>query len=193
MRILLILEVYLPKVDGVVMRTVRLLERLRQLGDEVLVVCPAVPGREISPVTLVEYPSFPFRAYPEYWIGVPDDSLPTVVTQFAPDVIHYLNPFAFGFRCFDTLQQAGCDAPRLFSFHTLYGEFVKRYPLLSPLSRGLWSLTRSYHNCADVNLTVSEAMQHELRMRGFERVEHWPPAVDSCLFRPDRRTAAMRA
>jgi glycosyltransferase involved in cell wall biosynthesis len=57
----------------------------------------------------------------------------------------------------------------------------------------LWWLTRQYHNRADLNLTVSTAMQEDLIRRGFHRVELWPPAVDSDLFRPDRGHAAMRA
>src|SRR5262249_34567815 len=33
----------------------------------------------------------------------------------------------------------------------------------------------------------------ELTRRGFERVELWPPAVDSDLYHPERRSAAMRS
>ncbi len=108
-------------------------------------------------------------------------------------MIHYVNPFAFGFRCHDVLRQANMRTPSVFSFHTLYGEFVKQYKLLKPLSALLWWLMREYHNAADVNLTVSSIMQSELVQRGFERVELWPPAVDSELFHPDRRSVAMRA
>src|SRR5262249_54880710 len=102
------------------------------------------------------------------------------------------NPFAFGFRCHDLLRKARLHIPSVFSFHTLYGEFVKQYRILRPLSALLWWMMREYHNCADVNLTVSSIMQKELTKRGFERVELWPPAVDSDLFHPDRRSAAMR-
>ena len=52
---------------------------------------------------------------------------------------------------------------------------------------------REYHNRADVNLTVSHIMQADLIRRGFERVELWPPAVDSELFHPQRQSQAMRA
>jgi glycosyltransferase involved in cell wall biosynthesis len=52
---------------------------------------------------------------------------------------------------------------------------------------------REYHNRADVNLTVSGIMQAELTRRGFERVELWPPAVDSDLFHPCRQSPAMRS
>jgi glycosyltransferase involved in cell wall biosynthesis len=192
MRIVIIAEVYLPKVDGVVVRTMNLIRHLVEAGDEILVICPAVERRGESPVRYVEFRSFPFPAYPEYLVGVPDKRLPATVLDFAPDVIHFINPFAFGFRSFDLLHKSGVNVPTVFSFHTLYGEFVKRYPFLKPLSRTLWWLMRDYHNCADANLTVSTAMREELIARGFERVQFWPPAVDSTLFHPGRASEEMR-
>ncbi|HEV3343991.1 MAG TPA: glycosyltransferase family 1 protein [Pirellulales bacterium] len=192
MRIVIIAEVYLPKVDGVVIRTMNLIRHLVEAGDEILVICPQVDDRGESPVRYVEFRSFPFPAYPEYLVGVPDQRLPAAVRDFGPDLIHFINPFAFGFRSFDLLHKAGVNLPTVFSFHTLYGEFVKRYPLLKPLSRTLWWLMRDYHNCADANLTVSTVMRDELTVRGFQRVQFWPPAVDSRLFHPGRADAQMR-
>jgi glycosyltransferase involved in cell wall biosynthesis len=43
-----------------------------------------------------------------------------------------------------------------------------------------------------MNLTVSSAMRDDLIRRGFERVELWPPAVDSDLYHPNKRSDAMR-
>ncbi|MEZ6069196.1 MAG: glycosyltransferase family 1 protein [Pirellulales bacterium] len=192
MRVVIVAEVFIPKIDGVVVRTMNLIEHLLAGGDELLVVCPHAEGRDNCPVSTLEFRSFPFPAYPEYRIGIPDKRLPEVIRRFDPDVLHYINPFAFGFRCYDLLQQNGVTTPSVFSFHTLYGEFVKRYPLMKPLSRMLWWLMRDYHNCADRNLTVSTIMQETLIERGFERVEFWPPAVDSTLFTPQRSSAVMR-
>jgi glycosyltransferase involved in cell wall biosynthesis len=193
MRIAIIAEVYLPKVDGVVNRTMNLIQQLVQAEDNVLVVCPQAEGSKASPVPIVECPSFPFLLYPEYRIALPDKRLVKQLDHFGPDVLHYVNPFAFGFRCFDLLHRAGLRIPSVFSFHTLYGEFVKQYQLLKPLSHLLWWLMREYHNRADINLTVSRIMQEELQQRGFQRVEYWPPAVDARLFHPSQKSAEMRA
>jgi glycosyltransferase involved in cell wall biosynthesis len=193
MRIAIVTEVFLPKIDGVVNRTLNLIRHLSQQGDDLLVVCPRAQGCTACPVPVVDVPSFSFLLYPEYRIGLPDRKLADAVRQFAPDVIHFVNPFAFGFRCHDALLKAGLRTPSVFSFHTLYGEFVKQYKALKPLSALLWWLMREYHNRADINLTVSGIMQQELVERGFQRVELWPPAVDSELFHPDRKSAAVRA
>ena len=193
MRIAIVAEVFLPKIDGVVNRTLNLIRELLRSGDDVLVICPKMHGRVDCPVPLVEVPSFSFPLYPEYYIGLAGRDLAGAVKRYAPDVVHYLNPFAFGFRCHDVLRAAHIKVPTVFSFHTLYGEFVKQYKGLQPLSKLLWWLTREYHNRATVNLTVSRAMQEELVRRKFERVELWPPAVDCQLFHPLRATKAMRA
>jgi glycosyltransferase involved in cell wall biosynthesis len=193
MRIILVAEVFLPKIDGVVNRTVNLIHQLVAFGDEVLVICPEAKGCVGCPVPVIEVPSFSFPLYPEYRVALPGKEVIAAVQGFTPDVVHYINPFAFGFRCHDLLERAGVRPPTVFSFHTLYGEFVKRYRLLKPLSALLWWLMREYHNRADVNITVSNIMQEQLSGRGFERVHCWPPAVDVSLFNPLRESAAMQA
>jgi glycosyltransferase involved in cell wall biosynthesis len=192
MRIAIISEVFLPKIDGVVNRTLNLIRQLQRHGDDLLIVCPRAPGCDQCPVPVVDVPSFSFPLYPEYRIGLPGRRLVDSLQRFEPDVLHYVNPFAFGFRCNDVLRRSGLSVPSVFSFHTLYGEFVKGYKALKPLSALVWWLMREYHNRADVNLTVSGIMQAELQGRGFERVQLWPPAVDSDLFHPRRKSAAMR-
>jgi glycosyltransferase involved in cell wall biosynthesis len=192
MRIAIIAEVFLPKVDGVVNRTLYLLRQLLQHRDEVLVVCPRAEGCTGAPVPVVEVPSFACPLYPEYRIAQPEERMVKALQEFRPDVLHFVNPFAFGFRCYDLLQRNHFRVPCVFSFHTLYGEFVKQYPLLRPLSTLLWWLMREYHNRADINLTVSRVAQQELTQRGFQRVHFWPPAVEGRLFHPGRKNLAMR-
>lgn len=193
MRIAIIAEVYLPKIDGVVIRTLNLIRQLRSLGHQVLVFCPQVEGERNSPVPVVEFASYAFPMYPEYQVGRPDQTLTAELVKFEPDVVHFINPFAFGFRCYDQLAAAGLALPTVFSFHTYYAEFVKRYGVLRPMSGLLWWLTKLYHNQASLNLTVSDITRGDLTARGFERVRLWQPAVDSDLFHPDQACTRMRA
>jgi glycosyltransferase involved in cell wall biosynthesis len=191
-KVAIISEVYLPKIDGVVGRTVNLIQQLQKAGDEVLVICPEVKLPRNSPVPVIEFRGFPCSSYPEYIIGMPDRTLIDGLAEFQPDVIHFLNPFAFGFQCYDLISREPVNIPIVFSFHTLYGEFVKKYRGLSSVSKLIWWLSKSYHNRAAVNLTVSVPIEQELRQRGFERVTLWPPAVDATMYSPNRRSDAMR-
>jgi glycosyltransferase involved in cell wall biosynthesis len=192
MRVAIVTEVFLPKIDGVVHRLLNLIGELVRAGDEVLVVCPDGEGCRECSVRVEAVRSFPLCLYPEYRIGLPDGDVIGVLRSFAPDIVHYVNPFAFGFRCYDVLERAALGVPSVFSFHTLYAEFVKQYKLLRPLSHLLWWLTSEYHNCADVNVTVSGPMQEELARRGVPGVKLWPPAVDGRLFHPTAGSAEMR-
>lgn len=193
MRIALICEVYLPKVDGVVGRTLNLIRQLQAAGDDILVCCPAVPEPRESPVPLAECRSFPCISYPDYHIGVPGPDLVRRLREFSPDVVHFINPLAFGFAVCLQLRRVSFQKPLVFSFHTQYGEFVRTYPGLSWLSGTLWHLMRAFHNTADVNLTVSQTMLEDLQGRGFERLQLWPPAVDSQKFSPALRDPGMRS
>ena len=114
MRIAIITEVFLPKIDGVVHRLLNLIGELVRAGDEVLVVCPEGEGCQECQVRVVPVRSFPFRLYPEYRIGLPDRDVMRVLRDFAPEVVHYVNPFAFGFRCYDVLERADLGVPSVF-------------------------------------------------------------------------------
>jgi len=192
MRVAIIAEVFLPKIDGVVHRTLNLIEQLQAAGDELLIVCPYDEGERECNVQIVDFKSFPFPTYPEYKIGIPDARLENAIREFQPDVLHYINPLAFGFRCYERIRKAGLRYPSMFSFHTLYGEFVKGYAALRPLSPIIWWTMREFHNRADMNMTVSGLMRDELTKRGFERVELWPPAVNVELFHPGQKSDEMR-
>jgi glycosyltransferase involved in cell wall biosynthesis len=192
MRVAIIAEVFLPKIDGVVHRTLNLIEQLQAAGDDLIIAFPYAEGERDCDLPLVDFKSFPFITYPEYKIGIPDHRLEDAIREFQPDVIHYMNPLAFGFRCYNRLRKAGLNYPSMFSFHTLYGEFVKGYAALRPLSPIIWWTMREFHNRADMNMTVSGLMRDELIERNFERVELWPPAVNVEQFHPRQKSDEMR-
>src|SRR5271163_3507347 len=98
MRVAIIAEVFLPKIDGVVNRTLNLIRQLTKSRDDIMVVCPQAKGCTDCTVQVVDIPSFSFPLYPEYRIGLPDRRLALAINSFQPDVLHYINPFAFGFR-----------------------------------------------------------------------------------------------
>ena len=59
MRIAIVAEVFLPKIDGVVGRTLNLIRHLVAAGDEVLIVCPEAEGCTQCAVPVLPVPSFP--------------------------------------------------------------------------------------------------------------------------------------
>src|SRR5690606_24740071 len=75
LRVALITETFLPKVDGVVTRLVATLHALERLGHEVLVLAPpGAPGSSAG-ARVVAASGLPFPWYPEHTIALPSARL----------------------------------------------------------------------------------------------------------------------
>lgn len=190
MRIAMFTETFLPKIDGVVTRIVRTLEQLHELGHEVLVFAPGSPPDEAAGHRVVRVPSVPFRPwYPELFLGLPRPRIGREIDRFHPDVVHVVNPVILGLWGTMVARQRGL--PLLASYHTDITQYAKhlKLPFLSPISD---RFLRDVHNQAHVNLCTSSQMVNSARGLGIDRVRLWPKAVDTELYRPSRRSEAMR-
>jgi glycosyltransferase involved in cell wall biosynthesis len=191
MRIAMYTENFLPKIDGVVTRITRTLEQLRALGHEALVFAPHDPPPSYMGHRVVRVPAVPFRPWqPELFLGLPRPRLGRELDAFAPDVVHVVNPVILGLWGTIVARQRGL--PLLASYHTDITQYAVHLGIgfLSPISR---VFLRDVHNQAHVNLCTSQPMVNSARGLGIRRVRLWPKAVDTELFRPDRRDPAMRA
>lgn len=191
MKIAIVSEDFLPLVSGVVFRLLHHVEELIRAGDEVMVVCPATEQANSVDFPVCAVPSFKFTFYPEYRIGIPNRQMVECIQHFAPDIIHYMSPFAFGLRAYGKLASQ-VAAPSIFSFHTLYAEYARRYPLLKPLAGSLWWLTKELYARSDGIITVASSTQNALLDRGFRNVGIWPPAVDTICYHPAAASQEMR-
>jgi len=189
LRIALVTETFLPKVDGVVTRLVATLRALEELGHEVLVLAPPGAPEEWEGARVVAAGGLPFPWYPEHTFAVPSSRLAREVDAFAPDVVHVVNPVLFG--TWGAVHARRRGLPLLASFHT--DPKVVKDLSLGWFQRPLEVLDREVHNLAHVNLCTSPQMVELARGLGIRRVRLWPKAVDAELFHPARRSEAMRA
>ncbi len=190
MRIALFTEVFLPKVDGVVTRITRTLEQLAVLGHEAIVFAPHDPPESYAGHRVVRVPALPFRPwYPELFLGLPRPRLGRELDRFQPDVVHVVNPVVLGL--WGTALAKQRNLPLLASYHTDITQYALhlKLPILQEPSR---RFLRDVHNQAHVNLCTSVPMVKSARALGIRRVRLWPKAVDTDLYRPERRTNAMR-
>ena len=189
MRIALITETFLPKVDGVVTRLVHTLDALEALGHEVLVLAPpAAPARH-GGFRVLAAAGLPFPWYPELNVALPSARLAREARSFRPDVVHVINPVLFG--SWGAIWARRRHLPLVASFHT-DPKVVKRLGL-GWLQRPLEIVDREVHNLADVTLCTSPQMVELARGLHIRRVRLWPKAVDSARFRPSQATPAMRS
>ncbi len=188
LRIALITETFLPKIDGIVTRLCHTLRHLRAMGHEVLVVAPrGVTEFEGTPVHGV--PGFPFPLYPELKMALPRPSVGRALKTFKPDIIHAVNPAVLGVSAF--FSSTYDRKPLVVSYHTHLPKYL-RYYKLGWLEGVMWASMRATYNRADLTLATSQAMQSELEAKGIQRVHLWRRGVDTELFHPSRATREMR-
>lgn len=189
MKIALVTETFLPKVDGVVTRLVATLEALAAMGHQVLVLAPPGAPSEFAGHRVLAAPGVPFPWYPEHTAARPSFALKDELLAFEPDVVHVINPIFFG--AWGTWLARRQQLPLLASFHT-DPKVVQRLKL-GWFQRPLETIDRELHNQAHVNLATSPQMVELARGLGIRRMRLWPKAVDSERFHPGAATPQMRA
>lgn len=189
MRLVWVSETFLPKVDGVVTRLTATLEALARAGHEVLLLAPPGAPSSFAGHRVLAAPGLPFPWYPEHRVALPSRSLARAVAEFAPDVVHVVNPILFGSWGAVVARRSG--VPLVASFHT--DPQVVGHLGLGLARRPLEVLDREVHNLAHVNLCTSPQMIELARGLGIRRVRLWRKAVDTERFSPRYRSAAMRA
>ena len=189
MRIALLTEVFLPKIDGVVTRTIRHLDQLAEMGHEVLILAPGNPPAEYAGFEVVPIRSRSLKVYPEVKHGMLGPKTYRRLREFNPDVVHAVNPiWTAGWSTLVVARRY----PVVASFHTDVPEYCLKLgiPWVKPIAE--WGL-RTFHGRAGLNMVTSGPMMDKAADYGIENVRLWPKAVDTESFTPAARTREMRS
>ena len=195
MRVAIITETFLPKVDGIVKVTCLLLDHLSRRGIEALVIAPRYGERaRYNDVPIRSVPSLSFPLYPEARLGFATMSLYRDLTAFQPEVAHLFHPVMTGIPTM--LMLKWMDVPTVTSFHLDYARLAPQFRL-GALDLGFTGplideITRSVFNWADYSLAPSKQAQRRMRALGIAKVGLWRRGVDAEAFHPRFRSAAMR-
>ncbi len=188
LRIAIITETFLPKIDGIVTRLCQTIRYLHAFGHAVLVVAPR-GVQEFEGVPVHGVSGFAFPLYPELKLAIPRPSLSKALEQFGPDLIHAVNPAVLGIAGFS--YSASHRIPLIVSYHTHLPKYLQYYRL-GRLEGLMWWGMRQGYNRADLTLATSQAMQTELGKQGIRRVQVWRRGVDTARFHPARASKEMR-
>jgi glycosyltransferase involved in cell wall biosynthesis len=187
MKIAIVTETFHPDINGVVTRLTFAIRWLSRQGHQILVIAPDQGIAEYEGAEVRGVPSFSFFLYKGLKLALPGPSVGKALRQFAPDVVHVVNPAVLGAAGI----WYGQRWPLIASYHTnvpQYADFYK-FPWLKP---ALWSYLRLLHNRADLNLCTSQAIAQELTAHGFKNVQLWKRGVDLERFGPHQKNRAMR-
>ena len=109
--------------------------------------------------------------------------------EFQPDIFHLVDPVILG--------ATGLAAARFFnvplvsSYHTNLAAYCEHFGF-SLLTRPMWSYNRFVHSQCSLTFCPSPSTAAMLRLEGFEHLRIWPRGVDTAIFKPERRSSALR-
>lgn len=189
-KIAIFTETFLPKVDGIVTRLKHTVAELVKLGDQVMVFSPDGGITEYCGAKVYGVSGFPLPLYPELKVALPRPSLGYAIEQFAPDIIHVVNPVVLGLA--GLFFAKSMNLPLIASYHTHLPQYLQHYGL-GFLEGTMWELLKTAHNNAGLNLCTSNAMVEQLREHGIERVDLWQKGVDTDRFHPRFKNIQMRS
>lgn len=190
MRIAIITENFLPKLDGVTRTLARLLEHLQNAGHQALLLGPEGGMEQYAGAEIVGTAGLPFPFYPELRFNFFRPLFLRRLHEFQPDVIHLVDPVilgATGLAAANFLRK-----PVVSSYHTNLAAYCEHFGF-SFLTKLMWLYNRFIHSQCTLTFCPSLSTAAMLRTQGFEHLRIWPRGVDLSLFVPERRSEALRA
>ena len=196
MRVALVSETFLPKVDGIVKVACLLLDHLSARGIEAMVIAPRYgEKRRYNNAPVRSLPSIAVPLYPEARLGFATSGLFRDIAAFQPDIAHLFHPAMTGIPTMAMLKWLGVQT--VASFHLDYARLASQFQvggLRLDVARPLIDqLTRRVFNWADVRLAPSQLVQRQMQALGIRDVGLWRRGVDAEAFHPRFRSSAMRA
>lgn len=189
MRVAIITENFLPKLDGVTHTLVQLLEYLQQNGHQALLLGPESGMEHYAGAEVVGTASLPLPFYPELKFNFFRPLFMRRLAEFDPDVVHLVDPVFLG--------AAGLAAVRwlnkllVSSYHTNLAAYCTHFGF-SLLEEPMWSYNRFLHNKCAMTFCPSRSTATILQERGFQHVRIWSRGVDTGRFHPERRSKTLR-
>ncbi|GCE14412.1 glycosyltransferase family 4 protein [Tengunoibacter tsumagoiensis] len=190
MRVAIITENFLPKLDGVTRTLARLLEHLEAQGHQALLLGPESGMVQYAGAEVIGTAGLPFPFYPELKFNFFRPLFVRRLYEFSPDIIHIVDPVILG--------ATGLAAARLLnkpivsSYHTNLAAYCTHFGF-SLLTRPMWLYNRFVHNQCALTFCPSPSTAQMLTNQGFENVRLWSRGIDTQLFTPQRRDEALRA
>jgi glycosyltransferase involved in cell wall biosynthesis len=189
MRIAIITENFLPKLDGVTRTLAKLLEHLQLSGHQAILLGPESGMEEYAGAEIVGTAGLPLPFYPELKFNFFRPLFLRRLSEFQPDIIHLADPVVLGATGLAAARVL--DVPLVSSYHTNLAAYCGHFgfPLLT---KPMWSYNRLIHNQCSLTFCPSPSTASMLRLQGFEHLRVWPRGVDVTLFHPGRRNEELR-
>ena len=194
LRIAVVTETYPPEINGVAMTICRIVEGLRQ--HHVVELIRPRQSRADSATTdptlqEVLVRGFPIPRYPGLKLGLPaKQRLLELWSKQRPDVVHLVTEGPLGSSALAAARKLGI--PVSSDFHTNFHSYSQHYGL-AWLQKSVAGYLRKLHNRTDATLVPTRELHDTLAQDGYRNLRVVARGVDTTLFHPDKRSAALRA
>ncbi|WP_344659301.1 glycosyltransferase family 1 protein [Catenulispora subtropica] len=189
MRIAVITESFLPRVNGVTNSVCRVLEQFAAHGHQALVVAAKPGPAEYAGHEVAAVGGFALPGYRSFVVGLPMARLVRRLREFQPDVVYLASPVSLGWAGATAARRLGI--PCVAVFQTDVAGFARRYGLRGT-DKVIWSWLRRIHAQAELTLVPSTATMKLLDDHGFPRLALWRRGVDAERFHPRYRDERLR-
>jgi glycosyltransferase involved in cell wall biosynthesis len=195
LRVALVTETYPPEVNGVAATIARVVDGLRAGGHELQLIRPR-QGRADEPGQAegfheVLLRGLPIPRYPQLKMGLPSQrALQQLWTQQRPDVVHLVTEGPLGWSALRAAIKL--RLPVVSDFRTNFHAYSRHYGV-AWLHGPIMGYLRKFHNRTACTMVPTEELARSLADSGFRRLKVVARGVDTQLFDPRRRNAALRA
>jgi len=191
-RVSIITETWPPEVNGVALTVHGLAHGLAARGHTVQVVRPRQSDSQTqdSTVTTLAVRGAALPRYPGLRFGLPcRGRLQRAWSQTLPDAIYIATEGPLGMSAMGAAKRLGI--PVCTGFHTRFNDYLEHYGLGWLTALAVAHLRR-FHNRAAATLVPTRELADELGRLGINNARLLRRAVDTALFHPRRRDAALR-
>ncbi|MGI9953360.1 glycosyltransferase family 4 protein [Moorellaceae bacterium AZ2] len=177
MRIAVFSDSYLPYRSGVVRSIETFTQELKRAGHEVFIFAPRYSPSEVEE-GIYRFPSVRAPNFREFALAIPwAPRLGELLRQLQVDLIHVHSPFLVGRVGARAAHRLGL--PLVFTYHTLYDQYVHYFPLAPKIARGLVrKYTINFCNRCQVVIAPTAEIASFLRENGVRvRIETLPTGI----------------
>jgi glycosyltransferase involved in cell wall biosynthesis len=190
MRVVIITENFLPKLDGVTRTLAKLLEYLQMAGHQALLLGPDSGMEHYAGAEIIGTAGFPLPFYPELKFNFFRPLFVRRLNQFRPHLVHVVDPVVLGTAGLAAARML--NTPLVSSYHTNLAAYCGYFGF-PMLTRPMWAYTRFLHNHCSLTFCPSPSTADLLHKQGFQHLRVWPRGVETTLFQPGRRSLELRA
>lgn len=150
---------YKPYVSGVVNSIDTFHREMHRLGHKYFIFAPGYPGYADSEPGVFRFRSVKAPTNPDFRLAIPlSPSVTGLLKKLQVDVVHTHSPFLMGGLGARSAHRLGL--PLVFTYHTLYEEYVHYSPIARGLAKRLMrKISRDYCNKCDAVVTPTQVIR----------------------------------